>query len=127
MSSQTTIIERHVDTSATIIYMGEDCLLEGLTLHLNCSGNNDNVVLRGIVFDGTSSQTSKIRTTYIYVNNKTMTLSSNVFGIEFLGITDLNGFSRNSVKNSMIHIFKWKWIKTRDIGIRYKSCLHKGL
>jgi len=85
--------------------MGEDCLLEGLTLHLNCSGNNDNVVLRGIVFDGTSSQTSKIRTTYIYVNNKTMTLSSNVFGIEFLGITDLNGFSRNSVKNSMIHIY----------------------
>jgi len=105
LSSQTTIIERNVDTSTTMIYMGEYCLLEGLTLHLNCSGNSDNVVLRGIVFDGTSSQTSKIRTTYIYVNNQTMTLSSNVFGIEFLGITDLNGFSRISVKNSMIHIY----------------------
>lgn len=113
ISSQTTIVEMNVTTSATMFHMGEHCLLEGLSLNMNCSGTNDNITLRGILFEGTSAQTSKLRTTYIDIDNTTMTTTTNVIGVEFSGElytnassgnVHSNGFSVNSIKNSIIHI-----------------------
>lgn len=104
ISSQTTIIETNVTTSATMIHMGEDCLLEGLSLNMNCSGSNDNITLKGIVFDGTTAQTSKLRTIYLKIDNTTMTTTTNVIGVEFSGTSNSNSFSTNSIKNSIIHI-----------------------
>lgn len=95
MSAQTTIIEM-VDVSSTMITMGENCLIEGLSL--KHSGND----IRCILFNGTSSQTSKLRTLYIYVTTYT---STNATGIEFAGNYLSNSFSLNSVKNCIIHIY----------------------
>ena len=109
MSVQTTILEMNTDISATMITMGENCRIEGLTIKLNCTGSNDNIVLKGILFDGTSSQTSKLRTAVLSLNNKTMAtnLTSNVIGIEFAGEGDLttSSFSFNSIKGSTINVY----------------------
>jgi len=109
MSIQTTILEMNTDVSATMINMGENCRIEGLTIKLNCSGTNDNIVLKGIVFNGTSSQTSTLRTTIISLNNQTMAtnLTSNVIGIEFAGEGDLttSSFSFNSIKGITINVY----------------------
>lgn len=105
ISSNTTIVEMNVTTSATMFHMGEDCLLEDLTLNMNCSGSNDNITLKGVVFDGTSSQTSKLRKIHLQIDNRTMTTTSNVIGVEFSGTSNSNYFSTNSIKNSVIHIY----------------------
>lgn len=95
ISSQTTIVEM-VNVSSTMITMGEHCLIEGLTIHP--IGNN----VRCILFAGTSSQTSKLRTLNIYVTSDSGT---NAIGIEFAGNYLSNSFSVNSIKNCMIHIY----------------------
>lgn len=105
MSTQTTIIQRIVTTTSTMIHMGEDCLLEDLTLNMFCSGTNDNITLKGVVFDGTSSQTSKLRKIHLQIDNKTMTTNSTVIGVDFSGIVNSNYFSANSIKNSIIHVY----------------------
>ena len=108
MSVQTTILEMNTDVSATMITMGENCRIEGLTIKLNCSGTSDNIVLKGILFDGTSSQTSKLRAAVLTLNNQTMSnLTSNVIGIEFAGEGDLtsSSFSFNSIKGSTINVY----------------------
>lgn len=93
----------NVTTSATMFHMGEDCLLEDLTLNMFCNTTNDNITLKGIVFDGTSSQTSRLRKVDISIDN--ITVTSDVIGVEFLGIANSNYFSSNSIKNSVIHIY----------------------
>ena len=109
MSVQTTILQMNVDISTTMITMGENCRIEGLNIHLYGTGNNDNIVLKGIVFGGNSSQTSKLRTAVVSVNNRDMTydLSSTIIGIEFSGIGDLttSSFSFNSIKGSTINVY----------------------
>jgi hypothetical protein len=109
LSLQTTILQMNVTASATMLTMGESCRVEDLTLNLTCTGSTNNVVLRGIVFGGTSSQTSKLRTSVLTVRNSTMskTLTSTVTGIEFSGTGALSSssFSFNSVKGSTINVF----------------------
>lgn len=107
MSVQTTILQMTVDVSTTMITMGENCYIEGLTINLNGNGSNNNMVLKGIVFNGSSSQTSKLRTAIVSVNNSVMpsNLSSNVIGIEFSGQGVLSSFSFNSIKGSTINVY----------------------
>jgi len=105
ISVQTTILQMNVNVSTTMITMGENCRIEGLTINLY--GNN--VVLKGIVFNGTSSQTSKLRTAVVSVNNRDMAYdsSSDVIGIEFAGQnnTSYSSFSFNSIKGSTINVY----------------------
>jgi hypothetical protein len=109
MSVQTTILEMNTDVSDTMITMGENCRIEGLTIKLNCTGTNDNIILKGIVFNGNSSQTSKLRTMVITLDNRSMTndLSSTVIGVEFAGEGYLttSSFSFNSIKGSTINVY----------------------
>ena len=99
----------NVTSSTTMITIGENCRIEDLTINLTCTGSTDNVVLKGIVFGGTSSQTSKLRTSVVNVRNSTMSklLTSTVTGVEFLGTGSLNSssFSFNSLKGSTINVY----------------------
>ena len=109
MSLQTTIIQMNVTSSTTLLTMGEQCRVEDLTLNLTCTGSTADVVLKGIVFGGTSSQTSKLRTSVVNVNNASMskTLTNTVTGVEFSGTGALTGsvFSFNSIKGSTINVY----------------------
>jgi hypothetical protein len=109
LSLQTTVIEMNVTSSTTMITMGENCRIEDLTINLTCTGSTDNVILKGIVFGGSSSQTSKLRTSLLNVRNSTMSnlLTSTVTGVEFLGTGSLNSssFSFNSLKGSTINVY----------------------
>jgi len=109
MSTQTTTLQMGVTGSATMITMGENCRIEDLTLNLNCTGTADNVTLKGIVFGGTTSQTSKLRTCVLTINNSTMSsaLTSTVTGVEFSGTGSLtsSSFSFNSLKGSTINVY----------------------
>ena len=108
-SLQTTILQMNVTSSTTMITMGENCSVEDLTINLSCTGTTDNVILKGIVFGGTSSQTSKLRTAVLNVQNLTMSksLTSTVTGVEFSGPGTLsnNSFSFNSLKGSTINVY----------------------
>jgi len=109
LSLQTVILQMNVTSSTTMITMGENCRIEDLTINLTCTGSTNSVVLKGIVFGGTSSQTSKLRTSVLNVRNSTMlkTLTSTVTGIEFSGTGALNSstFSFNSIKGSTINVY----------------------
>ena len=109
MSLQTTIIQMNVTSSTTLLTMGEQCRVEDLTLNRTCTGSTADVVLKGIVFGGTSSQTSKLRTSVVNVNNASMskTLTNTVTGVEFSGTGALTGsvFSFNSIKGSTINVY----------------------
>jgi hypothetical protein len=109
LSVQTVTLQMNVTASTTMITMGENCRVEDLTINLTCTGSTDNLILKGIVFGGTSSQTSKLRTSVVTVRNSTMssTLTSTVTGVEFLGTGTLNAFtfSFNSLKGSTINVY----------------------
>ena len=109
LSLQTTTIQMNVTASSTMITMGENCRIEDLTINLTCTGSALNVVLTGILFEGTSSQTSKLRTSVLNVRNSTMSklLTSTVTGVEFFGRGSLNSssFSFNSLKGSTINVY----------------------
>ena len=78
-------------------------------MNLTCTGSNDNLTLIGMQFGGTSSQTSKLRTAILNVQNSTMakTLTSNVYGVLFNGTGALtpSSFSFNSLKGSTISVY----------------------
>jgi hypothetical protein len=90
--------------------MGAYCRVEDLTLNLSCTGAQDNVSLVGIEFPDAlgipTTQTSKLRTCVLNVNNSTMDvdLNSNVTGILANGTGGLSDstFSFNSVKGCTI-------------------------
>jgi len=108
LSLQTTVIQMNVTTSTTMITMGESSRVENITLNLICTGSTAGVVLKGIVFPGTTSQTAKLRTCVVTVNNSTMGsgLTNTVTGIEFSGTGSLTAsvFSFNSIKASTINV-----------------------
>lgn len=109
LNVQTVTLQMNVTSSTTMITMGENCRLEDCTLNLTCTGSTDNVVLKGIVFGGTSSQSSKLRTSVVNIRNSAMakTLTSTVTGVEFSGTGTLasSTFSINSLKGSTINVY----------------------
>jgi hypothetical protein len=95
-------------SNTTLLKMGENCRVEDLTLTLgsNYTGSNN---LVGIYYGGTTTVTSKLRTSVLNVCNAgmTYTASNNVFGIQFDGTGTLgaNTFSFNCVKGSTINVY----------------------
>ena len=94
-----------VTADTTLITMGENCRLEDVTLKLASSAHH---TLKGIVFGGTSTVTSKLRTSVLTVDNSTATAggTSNVYGVEANGTGSLNSesFSFNCLKGSTINV-----------------------
>lgn len=106
MNVQTCILQAvGVTDNSTLIIMGENCRIEDLTLKLTSNGHHS---LIGIEFIGTSSQTSKVRTCVLTVDNSTASNSgtSDVYGILFSGTGSFNEsiFSFNSVKGSTVNV-----------------------
>ena len=106
-STQTTFISLTGPIgTTTLVTMGEQTRLEDVTLNLT-STNHDNLV--GIEFPGTTSQTAKLRTTVVTVDNRSAgdAGTSNITGILFSGTGSLNPsvFSFNSIKGSTINVY----------------------
>jgi hypothetical protein len=106
LSLQTVIIQMlDVTSDTTLITMGENCRVEDVTLKLTSSSH---YTLKGIVFGGTSSVTSKLRTSVLTVDNSASSLggTSNVYGVEASGTGTLTSesFSFNCLKGSTINI-----------------------
>jgi hypothetical protein len=112
LNVQTCIIQLQASASATMISMGAYCRVEDLTLNLSCTGAQDNVSLVGIEFPDVSgvatTQTSKLRTCVLNVNNSSMgvDLNSDVTGVLASGTGAISSstFSFNSVKGSTINV-----------------------
>ena len=112
LNVQTCIIQLQASASATMISMGAYCRVEDLTLNLSCTGAQDNVALVGIEFPDVggvaTTQTSKLRTCVLTVNNSSMgvDLNSDVTGVLASGTGGLSSsiFSFNSVKGSTINV-----------------------
>jgi hypothetical protein len=106
LNVQTCVIQMlNVGSPTTLITMGENCRIEDLTLNLTSADHYD---LKGIQFNGTSTQTSKLRTCVLTVDNSAASSAgtSNVYGVECNGTGGLNStsFSFNSLKGSTINV-----------------------
>jgi hypothetical protein len=106
LNTQTCIIQMlDVTSSTTLIGMGENCRVEDLTFKLTSS---EHYSLNGFMFEGTSTQTSKLRNSVITVDNSGAPVdgSSNVYGIicQGTGTTGESTFSFNCIKGSTINV-----------------------
>ena len=102
MSSQTCTIQMTgVSADTTLITMGENCRVEDLTFLLTSSQHH---TLVGMLFGGTTSVTSKLRTCVVSVNNSTASTGgvSNVYGVLSNGTGTLGAqtFSFNCLKST---------------------------
>ena len=107
MNVQTVTIQMTgVVADTTLLTMGENCRVEDLTLKLTSSGH---YTLKGIVFGGTSSVTSKLRTCVLTVDNSAASSggTSNVYGVDCTGTGTLGAasFSFNCIKGSTINVY----------------------
>ena len=86
--------------------MGNNCRLEDVTLLLTSAGH---YTLKGIVFGGTTTTNSKLRTLVLSVNNSTASSvgTSIVTGIECNGTGTLGpaSFSYNSIKGLTVNVY----------------------
>lgn len=106
MNVQTTTIQMtSVSGDTTLMTMGENCRVEDLTLNLTSSEHH---TLKGIVFPGTSTVTSKLRTAVLTVDNAnaSSTGSSAVYGVDCTGSGTLSNasFSFNCIKGSTVNV-----------------------
>ena len=94
-----------VTTDTTLLTMGENCRVEDLSLRLESTEHHK---LIGIEFPGTSTQTSKLRTSVLTVDNSTASDvgESNVFGVVCGGTGGFSEstFSFNCIKGSTINV-----------------------
>ena len=107
LNIQTCTIQMTGVTGATsLLTMGENTRVEDLNLSLTSSGH---YTLKGVVFGGTSTVTSKLRTSLVSVNNSGAPTSgtSNVYGVECGGTGTLGpgSFSFNCIKGSTINVY----------------------
>ncbi|RAS85575.1 hypothetical protein A4U60_09300 [Priestia endophytica] len=79
-----TIRQQNVTSNTTLLTMGENTRVEDVTLMLT---STNHVNLTGVAFPGTTSQTAKLRTASITVDNSTAltTGTSNIYGIHSYG------------------------------------------
>jgi hypothetical protein len=107
LSTQATTIQMEgVTSDTTLLTLLGNNRVEDLTLRLQ---SNEHHTLKGILFTGQSSKTSKLRTCVLTVDNSTAgyTGSSNVYGVEAGGTGtagDIQNFSFNSLKGSTINV-----------------------
>jgi hypothetical protein len=102
----TTIQLQSVTADTTLITLVGNNRVEDVTLNLQSTGHN---TLKGILFTGQSTKTSKIRTSVITVDNSTAGSAgtSEVYGVEAGGtgvFADIQNFSFNSLKGSTITV-----------------------
>jgi hypothetical protein len=107
MSVQTVTIQMlGVTANTTLVTMGENSRLEDTTLKLTSDGHH---TLKGIVFGGTTTQTAKLRTCVLTVDNSAAAVggTSTVIGIECNGTGALGAgtFSFNSLRGSAINVY----------------------
>lgn len=107
MNVQTTTIQMTgVAANTTLMTMGENCRVEDLTLKLTSSGH---YTLKGIVFGGNSTVTSKLRTCVLTVDNSAASSggTSEVYGMDCTGTGTLGSasFSFNCIKGSTINVY----------------------
>jgi hypothetical protein len=95
-----------VTADTTLITMSDNVRVEDLTLKLTSAGH---YTLKGVVFGGTTSVTSKLRVCTVSVDNSAASFSgtSTVTGVEFSGTGTLGSgsFSFNSIKGSTINVY----------------------
>jgi len=106
LSLQTVVIQMlGVTADTTLITMGENCRIEDVTLYLTSSEHH---TLKGVVFGGTSSVTSKLRSAVLTLDNSSASVvgTSNVYAIEAngIGILTSESFSFNCLKASTINV-----------------------
>ena len=106
LSVQTCVVQLLLVGGPTdMITMGENTRIEDLTLTLTSASH---YALRGIVFPGTTSQTAKVRTCVLTVDNSTAGSpgSSNVYGVDAAGTGSISArsFSFNAIKGSTINV-----------------------
>lgn len=101
-----TIQMTSVAANTTLLTMGENCRVEDLTLKLTSAGH---YTLKGIVFGGTTTVTSKLRTCVLSVDNSGASSggTSAVYGVECSGTGTLGSasFSFNCIKGSTINVY----------------------
>jgi hypothetical protein len=107
VSVQTTIVQMlAVTANTTLLTMGANTRVEDLTLKLTSASH---YTLTGITFAGTTSQTAKVRTCVLTVDNSSSSSggSSTVTGALFSGTGSLTPatFSFNSIKGCTINIY----------------------
>jgi len=109
MSTQTTKIVMNAANpggTVTLLTMGENSRVEDLTLTLNSSNVTTNLV--GIELPGTTSVTSKFRTSVLTVDNSGLAVgtTTNVYGIYSSGVGTLNDatFSFNFTRGVTINV-----------------------
>jgi hypothetical protein len=110
ISLQTCVIQCTGPTGTTaLLQMGENCRVEDLNLTLGSSSHAGSNDLVGIYFGGSTTVTSKLRTSVVNVSNAAMSSSSsnNVYGIQFDGSGSLgvSTFSFNCIKGSTISVY----------------------
>jgi hypothetical protein len=106
LNIQTCIVQMvGVTADTTLITMSDNCRVEDLTLKLTSTGH---YTLKGIVFGGTTSVTSKLRVCTLTVDNSAASFAgtSDVTGVQFSGTGTLGAgsFSFNSIKGSTINV-----------------------
>lgn len=105
LNVQTVIINLTATTDKTMITMGENTRLEDVTCNLSSTSVCN---LTGILFSGTTTVTSKVRTMVMTVNNSTLLFSdtSIVYGVNCSGTGTLTSrsFSFNCIKGSTINV-----------------------
>jgi hypothetical protein len=106
LNTQTCTIQMlNVTGNTTLLKMGENCRVEDLSLKLGSTGHYN---LTGISFAGTSTQTSKLRTSVLTVDNSGATAGglSEVIGVACGGTGPFaeSTFSFNAIKGSTINV-----------------------
>lgn len=107
VSLQTTIIQMtDISENTTLLTMGENCRVEDLTLRII---TDQHYTLKGIVFGGTTTSTSKLRTCVVTIDNSSAIEEgkSDVYCIECNGSENpsTSSFSFNSLKGSTLNVF----------------------
>jgi hypothetical protein len=107
LNVQSSIIQMtNVIADTTLLTMGSNSRIEDLTLTLTSTGH---YTLIGIAFTGTTTQTTKLRTCVVTVNNSTApyTGTSEVTAIKASGTGALSpgSFAFNSLKGSTLNVY----------------------
>jgi hypothetical protein len=109
LTSKNVILQMNVTSSTTMFTMGEYLLLRDLTINLTCTGSTAGVVLKGIVFGGSTTRTSSLERCTINITNSSMayTLTNTVTGIEANGTGSLTNdtFTFNAIKSTTVNIY----------------------
>lgn len=110
LSLQNTIIRCDSPTqNMVLLKMGENCRVEFVTFNLGTSSFAGTSHLCGVYYGGTTTVTSKLRTSVVSVNNSAVSTSANtnVYGAMFDGTGSLgvSTFSFNCIKGSTLNVY----------------------